>query len=147
VEGVDIADEGWHLAGAAAYAGGMERALQLTFCAAIPVGHRVEVAGEGRLTMLTDLDTGIRYLVGGEASEPAWQGVVRACTVSADAEGTRTSLLVDAEEGAGQAEGAVRPAAVEATQALGGAASAYARAQAEARRWSSAPGIVAPPRP
>lgn len=124
----------------------MERTLQLDFSAAIPVGHRVEITGTDRVTALTDLDTGIRYLSGADSGEARWQGVVRACTVTTDAAGTRTTLVVDAEAAAG-ATNTERPAAVEASHALGGAADAYARAQAEVRRWSSAPGDVPPPRP
>ncbi len=114
----------------------MERTLTLGYPAAIPVGHRVEVAeitpakGAGESFAVADLDTGIRWHPEGTVTE-VWQGNVLACTITPGARTTGTTLVVEI--------GQERPTGVEAREALDAAASAFAAAQAEAVRWSSAP--------
>jgi hypothetical protein len=116
----------------------MDRTLVMAASAPIPVGHRVEVAeqldfvgGTSAVVAITDLETGVRYQ---RAEEPTgelsvWRGQVLTTTITATADGPRTSMKIDA----------VRSGAADAERALRSADAAAGAAKQESDRWGSDP--------
>lgn len=111
----------------------MDRTIVIAVPAAIPHGHRIQVAesvdedGERTVVVLTDLETRIHYRHSGQAPSAAstWIGHVLECTIAPTRNGFSTTLLVDP----------LGPGSAESDVALRGADAAAEAAKDEALRW------------